>query len=77
MAELIYYFKKNHKVYKNKISYLKMIQMLEMDKLKDKKGQSYTKGHTYQLQWMQDFMLNNKDLGVFKCNVFVDGQLIF
>ena len=76
MTELIYYFKKNHKVYKNKIPYLKMVQMLEMDKLKDKKGQSYTKGHTYQLQWMQDFMLNNKDLGVFKCNVFVDGQLI-
>jgi hypothetical protein len=71
-----YYFKKNHQVYKNELTYLQLLDMLELSNDTDKKGQPYKKGHTYQLQWMQQFLLNNKDLQICKCNVFVDNQII-
>ena len=72
----VYYFKKNHKIYKNKLTYLELLKLLEMDNKTDKKGQLYIKGHTYQLQWMQEFLLNNKELGIGKCNVYIDDQII-
>ena len=53
-----------------------MLELLEMTNKKDKKGQLYSKGHTYQLQWMQDFLLNNKDLQICKCNIYIDDQII-
>tara|TARA_R100000808_G_C2131831_1_gene140893 strand:- start:1108 stop:1344 length:237 start_codon:yes stop_codon:yes gene_type:complete len=71
-----YYFKKNHQVYKNKLSYLELLDMLEMSNDTDKKGQPYKKAHTYQLQWMQQFLLKCKDLKICKCNVYVDNQII-
>ena len=76
MINIKYYYKKNHRVYKNIITYHKMLELLEMTNKKDKKGQLYSKGHTYQLQWMQDFLLNNKDLKICKCNIYIDDQII-
>ena len=74
--DFIYYFKKNHQVYKNKLNYLGLLDLLEMSNKKDKKGQPYKKAHTYQLQWMQEFLLKNADLKIFKCNVYIDNQII-
>tara|TARA_R100001594_G_scaffold43271_1_gene75437 strand:- start:166 stop:402 length:237 start_codon:yes stop_codon:yes gene_type:complete len=71
-----YYFKKNHKVYKNELSYLELLDLLEISNKKDKKGNLYKNGYTYQLQWMQEFLLNNKDLKIGKCNVYIDNQII-
>tara|TARA_Y100000004_G_scaffold42537_1_gene46512 strand:+ start:2305 stop:2547 length:243 start_codon:yes stop_codon:yes gene_type:complete len=71
-----YYFKKNHKVYKNELSYLQLLGLLDMQNKTDNKGQLYKKGYTYQLQWMQQFLLNNKDLKIFKCNVYLQDQII-
>ena len=73
---IVYYFKKNHQVYKNKITYYKMLDLLELSNKKDKKGNLYTKGYTYQLQWMQEFLLNNKDLNIGKCNIFINNDII-
>ena len=42
----------------------------------DNKGQAYKKGYTYQLQWLQEFLLNNKDLKICKCNVYLQDQII-
>ncbi len=71
-----YYFKKNHKVYKNKLTYLELLALLEISNNTDKKGQPYKKGHTYQLQWCNNFYLTIKDLQVCKCNVYIDNQII-
>tara|TARA_R100001082_G_C4347626_1_gene153031 strand:- start:1081 stop:1323 length:243 start_codon:yes stop_codon:yes gene_type:complete len=71
-----YYFKKNHKVYKNELNYLQLLNLLDMQNKTDNKGQAYKKGHTYQLQWLQEFLLNNKDLKIFKCNVYLQDQII-
>ena len=78
MINIIYYFKKNHQVYKSPvIPYYKMLELLEMTNEIDNKGQSYSNGHTYQLQWMQNFLLNNKDLQICRCNIYIDDQKIF
>ena len=76
-AYFIYYFKKNHRVHKNKLSYLDLVKMLELGKKNDKKGEPYTKGHTYQLQQMQEFLLNNKEFQIFKCNTYINNEIIF
>ena len=76
MINIIYYFKKNHKVYKKIITYHKMLELLEMTNKKDNKGQLYSNGHTYQLQWLKNFLLNCKDLQVCKCNIYLDDQII-
>ena len=76
MINIIYYFKKNHQVYKKIITYHGMLELLEMTNEIDKKGQFYSKGHTYQLQWIQDFLLNCKDLQVCKCNIYLDDQIL-
>jgi len=57
-AYFIYYFKKNHKVHKNKLSYLDLVNMLELNKKNDKNGEPYIKGHTYQLKLMQELKLH-------------------
>ena len=71
-----YYFKENHVVKKCCVKYQELIQVLELHNKKDKKGNYYNKAYTYQLQWMQDFLLKNKDLNIFKCNVYIDNQII-
>jgi len=76
MINIKYTFIKNNKEIKNIITYHKMLELLEMTNKKDKKGQLYSKGHTYQLQWMQNFLLNCKDLQICKCNIYIDDQII-
>ena len=71
-----YYFKENHVVKKCCVRYQELIKVLELHNKKDKKGNLYNRAYTYQLQWMQDFLLKNKDLNVFKCNVYIDNQII-
>ena len=71
-----YYFKENHKVLKCCVHYQQLIKVLELYNTKDKKDNLYNKGYTYQLQKMQQTLLNTKDLNIFKCNVFVNDQII-
>ena len=74
--KFIYYFKKNHQVYKNILSYFELLDLLEMTNKKDRKGQLFSKGHTYQLMQCKNFLLNNKELQIFKCNILVNGELL-
>ena len=72
----VYYFKKNHQVYKNILSYFELLDLLEMTYKKDSKGQLFSKGHTYQLMQCKDFLLDIKELQIFKCNILVNGELL-
>ena len=76
MINFVYYFKKNHKVYKNIMSYYDLQDLLDMTRKKDSKGELFTEGHTYQLMQCKDFLLSNKELKIFKCNVFVNTELL-
>ena len=71
-----YYFKSNHKVKKVVIKYYDLLDLLELRNKKDNKNNYYVNGHSYQLQQIQNTLLNNKNLNIFKCNVFVDGEII-
>ena len=71
-----YYFKSNHKVKKVVIKYYDLLDLLELRNKKDNKNNYYINGYTYQLQQVQNTLLNNKDLNIFKCNIFVDGEII-
>ena len=71
-----YYFKSNHKVKKVVIKYYDLLDLLELRNKKDNKNNYYINGYTYQLQQIQQTLLNNKDLNIFKCNIFVDGEII-
>ena len=71
-----YYFKSNNQVKKVIIKYYDLLNLLELRNKKDNKDNYYINGHTYQLQQIQNTLLNNKDLNIFKCNVFVDGEII-
>ena len=71
-----YYFKSNHKVKKVVIKYYDLLDLLELRNKKDNKDNYYINGYTYQLQQVQNTLLNNKDLNIFKCNIFVDGEII-
>ena len=71
-----YYFKSNHIVKKNVIKYYDLLNLLELRNKKDNKNNYYVNGHSYQLQQIQNTLLNNKDLNIFKCNIFVDGEII-
>ena len=71
-----YYFKSNHIVKKNVIKYYDLLNLLELRNKKDNKNNYYINGYTYQLQQIQQTLLNNKDLNIFKCNIFVDGEII-
>ena len=71
-----YYFKSNHAVKKVVIKYYDLLDLLELRNKKDNKNNYYVNGHSYQLQQIQNTLLNNKHLNIFKCNVFVDGEII-
>ena len=71
-----YYFKSNHKVKKVVIKYYDLLDLLELRNKKDNKDNYYINGYTYQLHQIQQTLLNNKDLNIFKCNIFVDGEII-
>ena len=72
-----YYFKKNHVVKKVVIKYYDLLELLELRTKKDNKNNYFINGYTYQLQQIQQTLLNNKDLNIFKCNVFIDDQILF
>ena len=57
-----------------KISYLKLIQLLELKK--DDLGYNYNLGTTRQLQLIQHLLLKTKDLNIIKCNVYIYDEII-
>ena len=71
-----YYFKDNHVVKKVIIKYSDLLNLLELKNKKDNKNNYYINGYTYQLQQIQNTLLNNKELNIFKCNIYIDGQII-
>ena len=71
-----YYFKSNHKVKKVVIKYYDSLDLLELRNKKDNKDNYYINGYTYQLQQVQNTLLNNKDLNIFKCDIFVNDEII-
>ena len=71
-----YYFKLNHEVKKVVIKYYDLLNLLELRNKKDNKDNYFINGHTYQLQQIQQTLLNNKDLNIFKCNVFINDEII-
>ena len=71
-----YYFKSNNQVKKVIIKYYDLLNLLELRNKKDNKDNYYINGHTYQLQQIQNTLLNNKDLNIFKCNVFINDEII-
>ena len=72
--KFVYYFKKNHKVFKNTLTYFQLIELLEMTNDVDKFGQSYKKANTYQLVNCRDFLLKNKELNIFKCDILYNSE---
>ena len=71
-----YYFKDNHIVKKNVIKYYDLLNLLELNNKKDNKDNYYINGYTYQLIQLQNTLLNNKDLNIFKCNIYINDQII-
>ena len=71
-----YYFKLNNKVKKVVIKYYDLLDLLELRNKKDNKNNYYINGYTYQLQQIQNTLLNNKDLKIFKCDIFVNDEII-
>ena len=71
-----YYFKKNHIVKKNVIKYYDLLELLDLKNKKDNKNNYFINGNTYQLQQIQQVLLNTKELNIFKCNVFVNDEII-
>ena len=71
-----YYFKENHIVKKVIIKYYDLLELLELKNKKDNKNNYYINGYTYQLQTIQQTLLNNKELNIFKCNVFINDEII-
>ena len=57
-----------------KISYLKLIKLLELKK--DDLGYNYNLGTTRQLQLIQHLLLKTKDLNIIKCNVYIYDEII-
>tara|TARA_Y100000593_G_scaffold77816_1_gene144211 strand:- start:129 stop:368 length:240 start_codon:yes stop_codon:yes gene_type:complete len=74
--KFVYYFKKNHQVYKNTLTYFQLLDLLELTNKKDPKDQLFSEGHTYQLMQCKNFLLDNKELKIFKCNVIINGELL-
>lgn len=71
-----YYFKENHKVKKVSINYYDLLTIINLKNKKDYKDQYYINGHTYQLQEIQQKLLNTKELNIFKCNIFINDELL-
>ena len=57
-----------------KISYLKLIDLLELKK--DDLNIDYKKATSRQLQLIQMMLLKNKDLNIIKCNVYINDEII-
>ena len=57
-----------------KVSYLKLVELLELKK--DDFNIDYNLGTTRQLQLVQNLLLKNKDLNIIKCNVYINDQII-
>ena len=57
-----------------KISYLELIELLELKK--DDLNIDYKKAITRQLQLLQMMLLKNKDLNIIKCNVYINNEII-
>tara|TARA_R100001463_G_scaffold40978_1_gene86645 strand:- start:205 stop:477 length:273 start_codon:yes stop_codon:yes gene_type:complete len=57
-----------------KVSYLKLIELLELKK--DDLGISYNLGTSRQLQLIQHLLLKTKALNIIKCNVYIDNDII-
>ena len=57
-----------------KIDYLQLINLLELKK--DDLNIDYKEGTTRQLMLIQHLLLNNKDLNIIKCNVYINDQII-
>ena len=72
----IYQLKKDNGIINKsiKISYLKLIELLELKK--DDLGYNYNLGTTRQLQLIQHLLLKTKDLNIIKCNVYINEQII-
>ena len=69
--------KKHSVIHKSiKVSYYKMINLLELKNTKDDLGISYNKCTSRQLQKIQMTLLRTKDLNIIKCNVYVNDQII-
>ena len=71
-----WYYKENRKVKKAVIKYYDLLNMLELNNKKDNKDQFYINGHTYQLQQIQQTLLNIKELNIIKCNVYINDEII-
>ena len=57
-----------------KMSYLKLIELLELKK--DDLNMNLKNGTTRQFQLLQHLLLNTKDLNIIKCNVYIDNEII-
>ena len=57
-----------------KISYLKLIKLLELKK--DDLGYNYNLATTRQIQLIQHLLLKTKDLNIIKCNVYINDEII-
>ena len=69
--------KKHSVIHKSiKVSYYKMINLLELKNTNDDLGISYNKCTSRQLQKIQMTLLRTKDLNIIKCNVYVNDQII-
>ena len=71
-----YYFKENHIVKKVIIKYYDLLDLLELRNKKDNKNNYYINGYSYQLQQIQSTLLNNKELNIFKCNIYINDEII-
>ena len=71
-----WYYKEKRKVKKAVIKYYDLLNMLELNNKKDNKDQFYINGHTYQLQQIQQTLLNIKELNIIKCNVYINDEII-
>ena len=71
-----WYYKEKRKVKKAVIKYYDLLDMLELNNKKDNKDQFYINGHTYQLQQIQQTLLNIKELNIIKCNVYINDEII-
>ena len=72
----VYQTKKDNNIINKsvKISYLKLIELLELKK--DDLNINYKNATTRQLQSVQMLLLKTKDLNIIKCNVYIDNQII-
>ena len=57
-----------------RISYLKLVELLELKK--DDLNNSFLDGTTRQLQLVQHLLLKTKDLNIIKCNVYINDEVI-